>query len=164
MEIAMMDLFDGLFRALALPQAGLTAIFLASLVSATLLPMGSEAVLLAYLNVAPDMLWAAIAVATLGNTLGGVITYGMGRGAEAVYEHYANPSQAGRWTLKAHAWTRRWGAPVLLLSWLPVIGDPLCAVAGWLKLPFWTSVFYIAVGKCVRYVALALSVSWFFGP
>ena len=75
----MMDLLDGLFRTLALPQAGLTAIFLVSLVSATLLPMGSEAVLLAYLNVAPDMLLAAVAVATLGNTLGGVITYGMGR-------------------------------------------------------------------------------------
>ncbi|WP_254046917.1 YqaA family protein [Pusillimonas sp. T2] len=159
----MMDLFDGLFRTLALPQAGLTAIFLASLVSATLLPMGSEAVLLAYLNVAPDMLWAAVAVATLGNTLGGVITYGMGRGAEAVYEHYADPSRAGPWALRAQTWTQRWGTPVLLLSWLPVIGDPLCAVAGWLKLPFWTSVFYIAVGKCLRYMALALSVSWFFG-
>lgn len=164
MEPSIAPLFDGLLQVFALPQAGLTAVFLVSLVSATLLPMGSEAVLLAYINAAPSMLWPALALATAGNTLGGIITFWMGWGAEALYERYAGPGNGNesRWTRQAHAWTRRWGAPVLLLSWLPIIGDPLCAVAGWLRLPFWTCAFYIALGKGLRYLLLALSLLWLF--
>ncbi|MFA5598864.1 MAG: YqaA family protein [Pusillimonas sp.] len=162
METSITYLLDSVFRAFALPQTGLAAVFLVSLVSSTLLPMGSEAVLLAYIGTVPAMAWAALAVATLGNTLGGVITFWMGRGAEALYERYATPGKPDRLTKKARQWVERWGAPVLLLSWLPVIGDPLCAVAGWMRLPFWRSVVFIAIGKALRYLAIALPVLWFF--
>ncbi len=158
----MAALLDSVFQAFALPQAGLAAVFLASLISSTLLPMGSEIVLLAYVGNAPAMVWEALAVATLGNTLGGVITFWMGRGAEALYERCTTPGKPGRWARKARYWVDRWGAPVLLLSWLPVIGDPLCAVAGWLRLPFWRSVAYIAIGKAMRYLAITLPALWFF--
>jgi membrane protein YqaA with SNARE-associated domain len=47
------------------------------------------------------------------------------------------------------------------LSWLPVVGDPLCAVAGWLKLPFWPCVFYMAIGKFGRYVTMTAAMLWF---
>ena len=166
METSITQLLYSLFQVFALPQAGLAAVFLASLISSTLLPMGSEAVLLAYIGHAPAMVWVAVMVATLGNTLGGVITFWMGRGAEAMYERYSTSGKSsekpGRWTSNARQWVERWGAPVLLLSWLPVIGDPLCAVAGWLRLPFWRSVIYIAIGKASRYLVIALPALWFF--
>ncbi len=158
----MMVWIDTLLQSIALPEAGLVAVFIISLLSSTLLPMGSEAVLLAYVNAHPDMFWISIVLATLGNTLGGIITFCMGRGAEALYERFAHPGAASRWMVKARRWLDRWGAPVLLLSWLPVIGDPLCAVAGWLHLPFWRSATCIAIGKALRYLVLALSLTWFF--
>lgn len=154
--------FDSFLHAETLSEMGLAVLFLVSLLSSTLLPMGSEAVLLAYIGLRPEMVWLALLLATLGNTLGGVITYWMGRGAEVLYDRYARPGGRSRWTHRAHSWVERWGAPVLLLSWLPVIGDPLCAVAGWLRLSFWHAVMYIAIGKALRYLVISLPVMWFF--
>jgi membrane protein YqaA with SNARE-associated domain len=57
---------------------------------------------------------------------------------------------------------RRWGPPACLLSWLPVVGDPLCGVAGWLRLPFWPCVAYMAVGKFLRYLFYTVSLVWAF--
>ncbi len=54
------------------------------------------------------------------------------------------------------------GPPALLLSWLPAVGDPLCAVAGWLRLPFWPCVAYMAIGKFLRYLAMTASLLWLF--
>ena len=56
--------------------------------------------------------------------------------------------------VRALAWLKRFGAKACLLSWLPVVGDPLCAVAGWLKLPFWPCVAYMAIGKFLRYLTM----------
>ncbi len=89
----------------------------------------------------------AIVVATLGATLGGALTWWMGLGAERAYEHLTHKHADGR----ALRWLRRFGPRACLLSWLPVVGDPLCAVAGWLKLPFWPCLTYMAVGKFARY-------------
>ena len=55
---------------------------------------------------------------------------------------------------RALAWLQKFGAKACLLSWLPVVGDPLCAVAGWLKLPFWPCMAYMAVGKFLRYLVM----------
>ena len=66
--------------------------------------------------------------------------------------------------VRAEKWVQRFGAPVLLLAWLPVVGDPLCAVAGWLRLPFWPCVVYIAIGKFGRYVALVWALRWVITP
>ena len=86
----------------------------------------------------------ALAVATLGNTLGGMTSYLIGRLIPA-----ARP-------LKGLAFVRRWGSPALLLSWVPLIGDPLCVAAGWLRLNPWWSTGFIAAGKFVRYWVIAV--------
>ncbi|OZI40660.1 hypothetical protein CEG14_02560 [Bordetella genomosp. 1] len=183
MEETLMNAVHGMLGWLALPKVGLGAVFLVCLVSATLLPLGSEAVVFGYLKLQPEMFWPTLAVATLGNTLGGVISYGMGWWAHRAvarwrekHPHGAVPdgegaapgpapdarfgARGGRWNARAHAWLHRLGPPALLLSWLPAVGDPLCAVAGWLKLPFWPSVFYIAVGKFLRYLILTAGLLW----
>ena len=143
---------------LALQEVGLGAVFVVSLLAATVLPLGSEPFVAGYVAMNPGALWATVAVATLGNTLGGITTFWIGRGAHdalARLRHAdAGPNDAGIWQRRAHHWALRFGPAVLLLSWLPAIGDPLCAVAGWMRLPFWRCVLFMAVGKCLRYVAL----------
>ena len=59
-------------------------------------------------------------------------------------------------------WLERFGPKACLLSWLPGVGDPLCAVAGWLKLPFWPCVVYMAIGKFARYVTMTAALLWVF--
>ena len=126
-------------------DTSLAALFLAAFVSATVLPANSELVLLAVLEAHPGLATAAIALATLGNTLGGLTTYGIGR---LLPER--NPQSD-----RAIAAMRRYGAWALLLSWVPIVGDALCAAAGWLRVPFWRSTAAIAAGKLARYVAVA---------
>jgi membrane protein YqaA with SNARE-associated domain len=148
-----------LLALLALPKFGLSTVFLVSLISATLLPLGSEPAVFGLIKLNPDLFWPAIAVATLGNTLGGGISWWMGFGAERAYEHVKQrpPSQ-----MRALAWLQRFGAKACLLSWLPVVGDPLCAVAGWLKLPFWPCLGYMAIGKFLRYLVMTSALLWVF--
>lgn len=163
MEAWLRTSIHALLAALALPRFGLSAIFVVSLVSATLLPLGSEPAVFGYVQIAPHMFWPAVLVATLGNTLGGAITYAMGVGAEAAYEKWRlkHPGKhrqraGGRWHAMTSDWFQRFGPPALLLSWLPFVGDPLCAVAGWLRLSFWPCVVYMAIGKCLRYIVLTM--------
>ena len=123
---------------------GLGTLFISSFLAATLLPGGSEAVFGALLLSETVSLTPALAVATLGNTLGGLSTYVIGR---LVPESKTDAKMVG--------WLRRWGSPVLLLSWLPLVGDALCLAAGWLRVNLlWASVF-ISIGKGVRYWVLA---------
>jgi membrane protein YqaA with SNARE-associated domain len=137
---------------LALPQYGLSTLFVISLVSATLLPMGSEPAVIGLVELNPSMFWPAIAVATIGNTLGGAITWWMGLGAHKAFDAARHrPSSAhGR----ATTWLLRFGPKGCLLAWLPIVGDPLCAVAGWLRLPFWPCLAYMAIGKFARYLTM----------
>lgn len=144
---------------LALPQVGLSTIFVIALVSATLLPMGSEPAVFALVKLEPSLFWPAVLVASAGNTLGGAITWWMGRGAEVAYEQWAHRPPGH---LRVLGWLERFGARACLLSWLPVVGDPLCAVAGWLKLPFWPCVAYMAIGKLARYVTMTAALLWIF--
>lgn len=127
---------------------GLWGLFLSAFVSSTLAPGGSEAVL-AYLAAQrhfspPDLL----GVATLGNTLGAITTWGLGYllASRLPVERPLAPKRR-----RAVERVRRWGAPLLLLSWLPVVGDGFCFAAGWLKLPFWASTAAIGIGKALRY-------------
>ena len=148
-----------LLTALALPEFGLSTVFVVSLLSATLLPMGSEPAVFGLVKLNAAMFWPAIAVATVGNTVGGAISWWMGYGAERAYEHLARhkPAQA-----RALAWLERFGPKACLLSWLPAVGDPLCAVAGWLRMPFWPCVAYMAVGKFLRYLVMTAALLWVF--
>jgi len=154
----MEDWMVALMAALALPQFGLSTVFVVALVSATLLPLGSEPAVFGLVKLNPDLFWPAVLVATAGNTIGGAITWWMGYGAERAYEHYAHKPLENR----ALAWLQRFGAKGCLLAWLPGVGDPLCAVAGWLRLPFWPCVGYMAVGKFGRYVVMTASLLWVF--
>ena len=134
---------------LSLPIVGLPAVFTVSFVSATLLPMGSEPVLFGYLKLNPDMFWVAILVATAGNTLGGMLDWLMGFGASKAHEKLLGPKEH-----KLLKWFEKLGPQALLLSWLPIVGDPLCAVAGWLRLPWQQCLVYMAIGKFLRYVTM----------
>ena len=148
--------------ALSLPQYGLASLFLVSLLSATLLPMASVPFVYGVIQLNPELFWPALAVATAGNTAGGAITYAMGWGAERAYERLAHHPPRRASEERALGWLRRWGPPACLLSWLPVVGDPLCGVAGWLRLPFWPCVAYMAVGKFLRYLVYAGALVWAF--
>jgi membrane protein YqaA with SNARE-associated domain len=150
---------SSLLATLALPQFGLTTVFIVAMLSATLLPMGSEPAVFGLVKLDPTLFWPAVLVATAGNTLGGAISWWMGFGAERAYQRMAQrrPAQA-----RALVWLQRFGPKACLLSWLPVVGDPLCAVAGWLRLPFWPCVVYMAIGKLARYVTMTAALLWVF--
>ena len=111
-------------------QASLLALFTSSFLAATLLPGGSEAVLAGVLVAYPDLLWQALILATIGNTLGGMSSYLIGRllpDEKAILKKTGGSS-------RSLEWVRGHGAPILLLSWAPVIGDALCVAAGWLRI------------------------------
>ena len=128
------------------------AVFISGLLSATLLPGNSEAVFsLALLDDEQSVILLLTAV-TIGNTLGGMISWGMGR---IIALRYPADKLAGPSRQRAMNALNRWGSPVLLLSWVPVIGDPLCLVAGWLKISAIISLIFILVGKLSRYALLA---------
>ena len=147
-----------LLTALALPQFGLSTVFIVSMISATLLPLGSEPVVFGLIKINPELFWPAIFVATAGNTLGGAISWWMGYGAELLYERL----QHKRFEARAIVWLSRFGPKACLLSWLPGVGDPLCAVAGLLKMPFWPCVLYMSIGKFARYVTMTAALLWVF--
>ena len=142
---------------LALPRFGLSTVFVVAFVSATLLPLGSEPVVFGLVKLSPELFWPAILVAAAGNTLGGAVTWWMGYGAARAYERlkHRRPPDA-----RALRWLQRFGAKACLVSWLPIVGDPLCAVAGWLKLPFWPCLGYMAIGKLARYATLTTAMLW----
>ena len=150
--------FESVLALMALPKYGLSTVFVVAIVSATLLPLGSEFAVIGLVKLNPDLFWPAIAVATVGNTLGGMITWWMGYGAELAYERVAHK----RVQVRALQYLERFGPKACLLSWLPGVGDPLCAVAGWLKMPFWPCTMYMAIGKFGRYVVMTALLLWVF--
>ena len=134
--------------------AALLGLFASGFVSATLLPGGSEALLLYLASDAEASVGALWLAASAGNTLGGMTNWLLGR-------WLSGARLARSWTAhhqRGTALLRRWGAPVLLLSWLPVIGDPLTLVAGWVRVPWPLALLYIAAGKGLRYGLLLLFV------
>lgn len=147
-----------LLELLALPELGLSTVFVVSFISATLVPLGSEPVVFGLVKLNPDLFWPTILVATAGNTLGGALDWWMGYGAHQVADKYAHSAHHGR----AIRWLEKLGPKACLLAWLPVVGDPLCAVAGWLKFAFWPCLAYMAIGKFLRYVLMTGSLIWAF--
>jgi len=124
-------------------SVSLATLFTSSFLAATLLPGGSEAVLFGVLKLYPQQFWSALAVATLGNTLGGMSSYLIGR-----IIPQTKP-------LRGLATLQKYGSATLLLAWVPIIGDPLCVAAGWLRLNPWLSALFIAIGKFARYWIIA---------
>jgi membrane protein YqaA with SNARE-associated domain len=148
-----------LLTALALPRFGLSTVFVVALISATLIPVGSEPAVFGLVKLNPELFWPAVLVATAGNTLGGAISWWMGYGAERAYEKikHRKPHE-----VRALQMLQHFGPKACLLSWLPAVGDPLCAVAGWLRLPFWPCVGYMAIGKFARYLTMTAALLWVF--
>lgn len=132
---------------LATPEAGLLGLFLSSFLAATLLPGGSEAVLFALLKLHPEQAVPALILATIGNTLGGMTTYGMAR----LLPVAKLPEKS--------AVVARHGAPILILAWAPIVGDALCAAAGWLRLPWLPCTLWMALGKGLRYGVVVAGAS-----
>ena len=132
-------------------EAGsLAGLFASSFLSATLLPGNSEIVLAAVVANQPHLFWPAVAVATVGNTVGGMTSYALGR---------LIPAEGGRKLApRAVALAQRYGIPMLLLSWVPVIGDALCVASGWLRQDWRFATLAIAAGKLARYVVVAEGV------
>ena len=136
----------------SLPANGLSTVFVVSFLSATLLPIGSEPAVFGYVKLHPDEYWTVVSVATVGNTFGGMLDYWFGRGAK-----YAVAKDKQTRYLKS---LERLGPKALFFSFLPVVGDPLCAVAGWLRLPFWRSSAWMMAGKFVRYCLMTVLLLW----
>ncbi|WP_114195783.1 YqaA family protein [Edaphovirga cremea] len=126
----------------------LASLFGSSFLSATLLPGNSEILLVALLTTGDTTPVALVLSATLGNTLGGITNVVIGRFLPAL------SSQRGLNT--AMGWLQRYGPAALLLSWLPVVGDLLCVLAGWLRMPWLPVVVFLCVGKAVRYLILTM--------
>jgi len=150
----MQEWLESLLAMLALPQFGLSTLFIVAFVSATLLPLGSEPALFGLLKLNPELFWPAILVATAGNTLGGMVDWWMGYGAHQVVDKWGH----SRTHVKAIEWLEKLGPKACLFSFLPVVGDPLCAVAGWLRLPFWPCAGWMLVGKFLRYVVMTMAL------
>jgi membrane protein YqaA with SNARE-associated domain len=159
MEAWMNASLEWLMATLALPQFGLSTVFVVTLVSATLLPLASEPAVFGLVKLNTALFWPAILVATAGSSIGGGISWWMGYGAEKAFETATHHSPSEN---RALSWLRRFGPKACLLAWLPVVGDPLCAVAGWLRLPFWPCLGYMAVGKFLRFVIYTAILMWFF--
>lgn len=151
--------FQTLLTNLSQPEFGLAVLFAASLLAATLLPLGSEPVLLGLIAINPSLLWPALLVATLGNTLGGVVGWWMGLGAERWISKQLNQDKVTH-HVRALRWLQRVGPVACLGAWLPIIGDPLCVVAGYLRLPLLPCIIYMAIGKALRYGVLVFGWQW----
>lgn len=153
----MLETFNALFETIAywFSDSALWVLFISGFLSATLLPGGSEAGLIATLSLNQFSVISVIVVATLGNTLGGLTNYWLGL-------WLPNRTQSEKHGHKAMSWLNKYGYWTLLFSWLPVIGDPLCLAAGWLRMKFVPCLILITIGKALRYSLLAALYFGFF--
>lgn len=135
-------------------------LFAAALVAATILPMQSEALLAGLLLTHSYPVAALIAVASVGNVLGSVVNWLLGRGIDQFRHRRWFPASQAQLD-RATGWYRRYGKWTLLLSWAPVIGDPLTVIAGVLREPLWRFVLLVSIAKTARYlVVFALVSDW----
>ncbi len=129
------------------PESGLAGLFAASFIASTIVPLSSEAVLFGFLRLYPGEFVPALLLATLGNTLGGLTTYAIGRLLPARAQKKLDPRALER--------LRRWGSPLTFFAWLPLVGDALCLAAGWLRLNWITATMFMAAGRLMRYWVVA---------
>lgn len=122
----------------------LWTLFCSAFISSTLLPGGSEALVVYGITEYPDKLFSLVLTATVGNTFGAIVTYAIGR-------LIPNKKQDER-SLRLF---KKWGPITLLFSWVPIVGDGFCLAAGWLRVNFWLSAVFILIGKAARYWVLA---------
>ncbi|MEO4046530.1 YqaA family protein [Pseudomonas sp. CAU 1711] len=135
-------------------------LFLSAFGAASLLPLQSEALLVGLLLAGEQPLAALLAVASVGNVLGSVLNAALGRGIERFHGRRWFPV-GERQLERAQATYRRYGRWSLLLSWMPLIGDPLTLVAGVMREPWWSFLLLVGLAKTCRYLALAaIALGW----
>lgn len=144
-------------------QYGYLGLFLISFLAATLVPLASELVVVAMANLDYNV-WLLIVSATGGSFLGSVTNFWVGRkGSDFIFSRFFQVEEATR--QRAERLYERWGAFTLFFSWVPFIGDPLTVVGGALGISFRLFVFWVLLGKTLRYIALlglaAEITSWF---
>ncbi len=127
-------------------------LFVSSFVSATIAPGGSEAVLAYLVSENNQKMEFLVLVATIGNTLGALTTWGLGAVAATKYPLEKMLSEKKQNSLK---FVKKWGSWAMLFSWLPVVGDGLCFAGGWLRFSLFYSFVAIIVGKAFRYYLVA---------
>ena len=138
----------------------LVGLFAIAFVAATILPAQSEAALVGLLAAGTHSPAVLVVVASLGNVLGSVVNWGLGRSVERFRDRRWSPVGPAMLE-RANRWYRRWGRWSLLLSWAPVGGDALTVAAGVLREPFWSFLLLVAIAKTLRYVALAAAtLNW----
>lgn len=134
------------------------ALFAAAFLAATLIPAQSEALLVALILAGEQPTSLLVLAASVGNVLGSVVNWSLGRGAEQLNRRRLAPFKAERLE-RAQAWYRRYGRWSLLLSWVPIIGDPITIVAGILREPLPAFVLLVTIAKVGRYLVLAAAAS-----
>jgi membrane protein YqaA with SNARE-associated domain len=144
-----------------LDAAAYGGLFLAAFIAATLLPAQSETVLAGLLIGGRQSAGALIAVASIGNVLGSVVNWALGRLIERFRDRRWFPASS-RQLETAQNLYQRWGYWSLLASWVPIVGDPLTVIAGVLKEPLWRFVLIVSLAKVGRYLVLAAAtLAWF---
>ena len=129
-------------------------LFLVALLSASILPLQSEAILVGLLLSDNHPVWLLLAVASVGNVLGSLLNWYLGKYLQHFQQRRWFPvkpeqlDKASRWYLKYGKWS-------LLLSWVPIIGDPLTVIAGVLREPFLPFLLLVTIAKVSRYLVLA---------
>ncbi len=151
----MIESLGNLHSLMSAPQWGLGGLLLICFLSATLLPLSSEPVLVAYLALYPENFWLAIVLAGIGNTIGGAFNYWLGLKSLKVLEKSKRSPFMMERQRKIALKLQQSGPKLLLLSWIPMVGDPMCFVAGLLELPLKKCLTYMALGKFSRYLVLS---------
>lgn len=130
-------------------ELGYLGLFLASFLSSTIIPMGSEFVLIALLGFGFNPFWCVL-IATIGNTFGGITSYGIGYLGkwEWIEKYFRKPKEK---ILKFQNRIKRWGAIAGLFAWLPFVGDIIAIGLGFLRLNPWMSFLYMFLGRLIRY-------------
>jgi membrane protein YqaA with SNARE-associated domain len=151
----------------------LLTLFISGFSSSTLLPGSSEALFMYLLSQQSWPVWLLIIVVGSANSLGGMTNWIIGilihkgfledkelekKEPEAQQEKDSKKG-AAKHRIRAEQWLEQHGAPILFFSFLPVIGDPLCLVAGLVKISWYKSLFYITLGKFSRYIVIAYIMS-----
>ena len=140
--------------------AAYSGLFLAAFIAATILPAQSEVALAGLIVAGPQPVWALVAVASIGNILGSLSNWLLGGGIERFRDRKWFPASEHE-IEKARAFYLKWGYWSLLLSWVPLIGDPLTVIAGVMREPLWRFLLLVSIAKIGRYLVLtAIVLRW----
>lgn len=143
-----------------LSLSGYLGLFFAAFGAATLLPMQSETVLVGLLLSEHYSAWLLLAMATTGNVLGSAVNWLLGRYIEHYRQKRWFPVSEEKLQQAQHSY-QKYGRWSLLLSWVPIIGDPLTVVAGIMREPWWSFLLIVTFAKAARYsVLLSITLGW----